>query len=65
MKSNNAVPKRFESYRSRFIFTLLLLTIGNILQLIPEPDWKAFVCREVIFMALSLLLAKWKRIFKC
>lgn len=65
MKSNNAVPKRFESYRSRCLFMLLLFTIGNIVGLIWELDWKAFVCREVIFIALSLLLAKWKRIFKC
>ena len=62
---NNDVPKKFESYRNRFLFLLLLFTIGNIVGLIWELDWKAFVCREVIFIVLALLLAKWKRIFKC
>lgn len=61
---NNDVPKKFESYRNRFLFLLLLFTIGNIVGLIWELDWKAFVCREVIFIAFSLLIAKWKRIFK-
>ncbi len=61
---NNDVPKKFESYRNRFLFVLLLLTISNILLLVTDINWKAFVCREVIFIAFSLLIAKWKRIFK-
>ena len=61
---NNDVPKKFESYKNRFLFVLLLLTISNILIFVPDWDWKAFVCREVIFIAFSLLIAKWKRIFK-
>ncbi|MBR4301269.1 MAG: hypothetical protein IKT84_05065 [Bacteroidales bacterium] len=61
---NNDVPKKFESYRNRFLFVLLLLTISNILLLVTDINWNAFVCREVIFIAFSLLIAKWKRIFK-
>lgn len=61
---NNDVPKKFESYRNRFLFVLLLLTISNILLLVTDINWKAFVCREVIFIAFSLLISKWKRIFK-
>ena len=64
MENNNNNQKRFESYQNRFLFLLLLFTIGNIVGLIWELDWKAFVCREVIFIAFSLLIAKWKRIFK-
>lgn len=61
---NNDVPKKFESYRNRFLFLLLLFTIGNIVGLIWELDWKAFAYCEVVFIAFSTLIAKWKRIFK-